>query len=311
MFDQAIALAPSTSLVLEPQDRWIKPSWQGAVGVILSLLVLATALYQMRTLSVAEIVSVVPKTLEFCTLFVVSYLVGPASEWFVFRRIWGVGANAFGALVRKLIYNELLLGYLGEAYFYGWARKRLGFVTAPFGAVKDLALLSAVAGNIMTLVFLALAYPYLDLLPVHEHASAIIWSLAFVLGTSFIITIFRRSIFSLERNELSFIFAVQVLRILASVGLSAALWHLAFPSSPIALWLVLATIRLLISRLPFVPNKDVVFAGAAVLVLGEDVHVAALMTAMAALILATHLLVGVAFAITDLIKRQSDEAVIS
>lgn len=311
MSDQALALAPTNSLVLEPIDRRPRPSWSGAAGMLLSLLVLATALYQIRTLSVSEIVAAVPASPLFWLLFVVAYLVGPASEWIIFRRLWGVGANAFGALIRKLIYNELLLGYLGEAYFYGWARKRLRFVTAPFGAVKDLALLSAVAGNIMTLAFLLVAYPYFDLLPVHEHATAITWSFVFVIGTSFVILFFRRSIFSLDRGELAFIFTMQLARILASVILSAALWHLAMPSAPIALWFVLATIRLLISRLPFVPNKDVVFAGVAILVLGKDVEVAALMTAMAALILAAHVLVGAVCAIADLIKRETNEPAVA
>ncbi len=307
MSDQALALAPSSSLVLEPHDRRHRLSWSGAAGMVLSLLVLATALYQMRTLSIAEVVDIVPASPLFWLLFIVSYLIGPVSEWIVFRRVWNVGAHAFGALIRKLIYNELLLGYLGEVYFYGWARKRLGFVTAPFGAVKDLVLLSAIAGNIMTLMFLLIAYPYLDLLPVHEHAGAITWSFGLVIATSFAMLLFRRSIFSLERSELTFIFAMQVARIVASVALSAALWHLAIPSSPIALWFVLATIRLLISRLPFVPNKDVVFAGVAILVLGNDVEVAALMTAMAALILIAHLLVGAVCAINDVFMRESDE----
>ena len=55
------------------------------------------------------------------------------------------------------------------------------------------------------------------------------------------------------------------------------------------------------------PNKDVVFAGVAILVLGNDVEVAALMTAMAALILIAHLLVGAVCAINDVFMRESDE----
>lgn len=43
-----------------------------------------------------------------------------------------------GALLRKLVSNELLLGYLGEAQFYAWARSRTNMTTAPFGAIKDI-----------------------------------------------------------------------------------------------------------------------------------------------------------------------------
>lgn len=99
------------------------------------------------------------------------------------------------------------------------------------------------------------------------------------------------------------VFAVHLLRILLTTVTSAALWHLVLPDVAIGWWLVLVTIRLLISRLPFVPNKDVVFAGIAVLALGSEVEIAGLMALMAGLILATHVLVGLSFALADLLAK--------
>jgi hypothetical protein len=211
-------------------------------------------------------------------------------------------------LVRKLIYNEMLVGYLGEVYFYGWARQNLKFVTTPFGAVKDVAVLSAFAGNVSTLVFLAVAFPFVGLMPLHDHATAIGWSLAFVIGSSLAVMLLRRSLFSLERKELKMVFAVHLFRILATAIISAALWHLVLPGVPSGWWLVLVTIRLLISRLPFVPNKDVVFAGIAVLALGGDVELSALMALMAGMILAVHVLVGLSLALADLLSKGESRA---
>lgn len=163
-----------------------------------------------------------------------------------------------------------------------------------------------VVGNLMTLVFLGLAFPLVRMLPLNDHATAIGWSLALVIGTSLAVMLWRRSIFSLTREELNMVFAVHVVRILVSTFLSAALWHLILPDTALGWWLILATIRLLISRLPFVTNKDVVFAGVAVLALGNDVHLAALMAMMAALIVSAHVLVGLSFALIDLAKGKSD-----
>jgi hypothetical protein len=56
---------------------------------------------------------------------------------------------------------------------------------------------------------------------------------------------------------------------------------------------MLSALRLLISRLPFVPNKDVVFAGVAVFLIGHDAEIGTLMTMMATLILATHMTLGI------------------
>lgn len=303
MPDQTLSLAPTGHFIFEPQDRRTKPGFGNIISTILSLIVVSAAIYQARNLDFARILGLVPTSPTFWVLFVTSYLVGPASEWFIFQRLWGVGASAFGALVRKLIYNELLVGYLGEVYFYGWARRNLKFMTAPFGAVKDVAVLSAIAGNVTTLLFLAVAFPFVRLLPLHNHATAIGWSLAFVIGTSLAVMLLRGSLFSLERSELKMVFAVHLIRIFMTTVLSAALWHLVLPDVALGWWLVLVTIRLLISRLPFVPNKDVVFAGIAVLALGSQVEIAALMALMAGLILATHVLVGLSFAFADLLSK--------
>lgn len=308
MPDQTLALAPSGTFAFEPQDRKAMPASGGILGTILSLIVVGAAIYQARDLDFAKTLGLLPDSPTFWGLFAISYLIGPASDWFIFQRLWGVGASAFGVLIRKLIYNELLVGYLGEVYFYGWARQNRKFVTTPFGAVKDVAVLSAVAGNVTTLAFLAMAFPFARLVPLHDHAVAIGWSLAFVIGTSLAVMLFRQSIFSLERKELGMVFAVHLSRILATAILSAALWHLVLPDIPLSWWLVLATIRLLISRLPFVPNKDVMFAGIAVLALGGQVEVSALMVLMAGLILGTHVLVGFSLAFADLLSKRTGNA---
>lgn len=305
MPEHSATLAYPDTLTLEPQDRTKRPSIGNILSTLLSLVVLCAAIYQGRNLDFAKLLAMLPASIGFWALFAFSYLIGPASEWIIFRRLWGVGPGAFGALLRKLIYNELLVGYLGEVYFYTWARRSLKFVATPFGAVKDVAVLSAVVGNVTTLIFLAAAFPLVRLLPLHDHAVAISWSLAFVIGTSLAAMLLRGSIFSLDRRELRMVFTVHLLRVLLTTITSAALWHMVLPDVALGWWLVLVTIRLLISRLPFVPNKDVVFAGIAVLALGTEVEIAGLMALMAGLILATHVLVGLSFALADLIARGS------
>lgn len=112
--------------------------------------------------------------------------------------------------------------------------------------------------------------------------------------------VWRRQIFSLTRAELWFVFGVHTARIIATTLLSAVLWAMVLPNVQIGWWVVLSAIRLLVGRLPFVPNKDVVFAGIAVLALGQDVQIAALMAMMAALILVTHLILALIFGLYDL-----------
>lgn len=295
----------AAAVALRPQDR---PRWPGGVRLlssVLSLLVIASVIYAMRGVDLHAILALIPASPLFWAVFAVSYLAIPGADWLIFHRLWGVGPSAFGALVRKLIYNELLLGYLGEAYFYTWARRRVALEAAPFGAVKDVAILSAVAGNILTLLMLAVAWPLASATQLGLQTRSVVLSLTVVLITSMAAVLWRRRIFSLPRAQLGYVFAIHVGRIIAVTALSALLWHLVLPFVPLVWWLLLATIRLLVSRLPFVPNKDVVFAGLAVFMLGHEVEVASLLTMMAGLILLAHLLVGIAFAATDLLQRET------
>lgn len=289
--------------VLRAQDQ---PRWQGGARVLsslLSLLVVAAVIHELRGVDLRSIRALIPKAPTFWLVFAISYLAQPITEWLIFRRLWNVGATAFAALLRKLIYNELLLGYLGEVYFYTWARRHLRLEAAPFGAVKDVTILSAVAGNIITLLMLLVAWPLASATQLGLQSRAVVLSLTVVLLTSMAMLLWRRQIFSLPKADLRFIFWMHVLRICAVTALSAMLWHLILPSIPFVWWLMLATIRLLVSRLPFLPNKDVVFAGLTVFMLGHDIEIASLLTLMAGLIVLSHVLVGATFALSDLLRE--------
>jgi hypothetical protein len=69
-------------------------------------------------------------------------------------------------------------------------------------------------------------------------------------------------------------------------------------------WVLLAAIRMLLSRLPLLPNKDLVFAGVAVLLIGRSTAIDDLMTMMATLILATHLVVGAGLTLAEFVRPQ-------
>ncbi|MFX8381742.1 hypothetical protein ABTL77_20290, partial [Acinetobacter baumannii] len=84
----------------------------------------------------------------------------PFADWVIFRRLWGIPASGIFPLLKKLIGNELLpINYVGEVYFYDWARRHVKIDASPFGAVKDVAILSALAGNVVTVIMLALTWP--------------------------------------------------------------------------------------------------------------------------------------------------------
>ncbi len=301
----ALAVAPHDSDGAPWLSRLRASGITPYISVTVSLLLIGAVALQLRGMAFGKIWEMVPRQPLFWLVFAAYYTAGPVSEWIIYRRLWRIPAAGIGALMLKMVSNELLLGYLGEVQFYAWARQRTQMTAAPFGAIKDVTILSALAGNGVTLALLALAWPMLGATEIGMETRTAILSLSVVLVSSILILLFRRQLFSLPRQDLLCVAGIQVLRVIAMLLLSAALWHLVLPQVPLGWWLILATLRMLVSRLPLIPNKDVVFAGLAVFLLGHDVPIAELMTMMAGLILATHVIVGAALAVQDLLPKRS------
>ncbi len=293
------ATAPDTAardpLPLDTSERNL--SWW--IGSLISVAILAVVVRELLRVDFAMVRSILPTAPLFWIVFAITYFASPLGDWIIFRRLWHIPASGFLALLRKLIGNELLLGYIGELYFYTWARRQTGMTSAPFGAVKDVAILSALTGNIVTLALLVLAYPLLGQLHLNIDSRTLLLSVAVVLGTSSLMLAFRSRLFSLGRSDLWFISIIHVARIIGITALNAWCWHLVLPQVDLQWWLLLSAMRLLLSRLPLVPNKDVVFAGLAVFFIGHDAEIGALMTMMASLILVSHLGFGLALVAGD------------
>ena len=262
--------------------------WPALLGGALSLAMIVGLAHQLLGSGLAGLQRAVPVAPAFYLFFVALYLVPPASDYLIFRRLWGLPAAGFAALIRKRIANDVLFGYAGDAYFYAWARRKARGVAAPFGAVKDVGILSAMAGNAVTLATVAAALPFAAALLSAGQTRGILLSGAVVVATSLPFLLFRARVFSLERRLLWWIFAVQVARIVATSLLLALAWAAALPGVAAATWLMLAAARLLVSRLPLVPNKELLFANAAILLIGRDHALADVLAFTAALTLALH-----------------------
>ncbi|MGN6279919.1 MAG: hypothetical protein ACTHM8_14525 [Sphingomonas sp.] len=280
--------------------------WAGVGSTLISLAILAVALYQLHGTPVAEILSLVPRSSFFWLIFVIAYLVTPASEWLIYHRLWSIPPSGMIALLRKRVANEIVLGYLGEVYFYAWVR-RTGLITrsAPFGAIKDVAILSALTGNAVTLAMLAAALPFFGLLQLNLGGKAMLGSLGVLAVTSFAMLLLRKRLFTLPKPELWRITIIHLARIVATIGLTALMWHLALPAVALVWWLLLSTLRQLLSRLPLMPNKDLAFVGLAIFIVGRDNDVGAMIAMIGGLILLTHLLVGSALGAAGLVRKET------
>lgn len=294
--------APSFAIDLprleEPASRWRTLLIHG----ITAALAIAIAL----SISEAELGLFVRQALatpSFVVTLLALYFTLPVADWIIFRRLWRLPAAGFPVLLRKRITNELLVSYSGELYFYLWARQRTGLTNAPFGAIKDVNIQSALAANVVTLALMLVAYPFLTELHMGDYAGGAFWSAALIFAISAGFVAFRRRVFSLGARDLWTIFGIHMVRLTVTTFLGALLWHLVMPSAPIGLWLGLSALRLLVYRLPLLPAKEVLFATITLFLLGDDAA-SGVVALTSASVLILHLFVGMVLILGGLIPER-------
>lgn len=293
--------APGLALSrLDPGRQW-RARWFARV-VSLGLLILVAV--QISALDLSVLDALIAQPPAFWLAFTVMYFTLPVADWIIFRRLWGLPVEGFGPILRKRIGNELFLSYSGEVYFYFWARRRIGLTSAPFGAIKDVNILSALVANFVTLALLWLAWPYMTGLFPHRFDTIIWGSVALVLAITLVAFFLRSRLFTLSRRQLAWVAVVHLVRISLTTALLGLVWHLAMPDGPIGLWLELSALRLVVMRLPMLPSKDLVFTGIAIFLFGSDDEIAVLMALTVGLTLAVHILLATMLAISGLFDAQ-------
>jgi hypothetical protein len=286
-----IATTPFVHLDL-PALKPERKLWSTWLSRILSGSFLIAILLQLGQIDAQQLHNALPQNLWFLPVLLALYFALPVADWIIFRRLWALPASGFFILLAKRIGNEVLISYSGEVYFYLWARKRSDLTAAPFGAIKDVNILSALAANLVALLLLALTYPFVSQLNLGAYTDTSVICAAAILLMSFVILLFSRRVFTLERTQLWWIFGIHILRLSAGVLLCALLWFIILPGPHFGFWLVLSMIRLLVGRLPFLPNKEALFAVIAVFLVGQDSAVSTLITLTATTILALHVIVA-------------------
>ena len=193
----------------------------------------------------------------------------PLGDLAIYRYLWKVGGLHFlSILLRKRYMNSLVLDYSGEAYFLLWARKNVQLPhSAIVHSIRDSGVLSAGAGlgttAIVLILFLAARGTSIPGL-----SSAATWP-AILVATipailCLVLVVGGRRVTTLSHVQMATVFLIHFARSTATLGLEFLLWWLsgALPSAVVCLEFV--AMKVLISRLPVVPNKGLLFAGVAI-----------------------------------------------
>jgi len=233
------------------------------VGILLWLVL------KVRAIGWASVAAALPRTPWFYILFVVMFMALPVSEVWIFRLLLGRSLpDSLPVFVRKRVFNSAFVGYSGEVYLFVWARQRLGIASRTLLlAIKDNAILSALASaaitSILLVVFMGTGRAKWIADWLHSAGGMLLAALLVAGFLTPLLLRLRKQILSVGWRVAAAVLGIHVARILVVVLLQATQWAVVLPTEPWGVWVTFLTVQMVISRLPIVPNRDLLFLSAA------------------------------------------------
>ncbi|MFT9015469.1 MAG: hypothetical protein ABF990_06990 [Acetobacter sp.] len=235
--------------------RWLFP-----------IIFLTLVAYSLSRTGWRNILHSLPTNPVFYALEAILFVILPFSEKIIFTRLIRSGTKIPAMIFfRKRILNNSFLEYSGESYFYLWAKTHLSITkTRLFHLVKDSAVLSGAAGFVV--VFSAVVLLLFTHNTVYNTVkSYLTWKTAALIALPIVPVIVLvaggRLATGLSRREMSLTFFVHLSRSSLTFVLEMLALFVSGAVADLALCFNLVTLRLLITRIPLLPGKDLLFLG--------------------------------------------------
>lgn len=232
--------------------------------------IIAYLAYELTKIGWGEIWAALPTSPIFYLLFLLLYFLLPITEVVLYRLIWTFDAwKSLPVFIKKRVYNKDVMGYSGEVYFYTWARKRIALSDVEIlKDIRDQNIISSVASTVIAVVLVTF-FLYGGQLTITDLVGEA--NVTYMIGGGVVIAVLtligirlRKYLFSMVLKTALLIFALQCVRLVAGQALQIGQWAVAMPEVPLRVWFTYAAMSLIISRIPVIPNRDLLFLGAGV-----------------------------------------------
>ncbi len=239
--------------------------------------VIAVLYYMVEKLSEIgwmEVWQALPENPLFYLFFLAMYFALPTGEWLVYQIIWGPEVKKkYPVFLRMRVYNFALVSYAGEAYIALWAHQNLHRKgRAVISAVKDSNILSGLASNSFTVLLLSIFFMtgQLELLTNADPDYSYYIGLSVAVGLLLVPLVlkYHTRILGLEAKKAKKVFTIHLIRMIIILLLQALQWAVIFPSVSFDTWILLLTAQMVLTRVPFLPNTDLLFAGLGITLMG-------------------------------------------
>ena len=256
----------------------MKTFFQGARGRriagwsrrILLVLVIGVIAYQFSGIGWGEVLAALPTTPLFYLIFALMYLALPATETLIYRLTWEFKPfDGFLTFIKKRIYNKDVLGYSGEVHLYLWAEKNIDRPRREIiGVVKDNNIVSSVTSTFFAVAVLSvLVLGGIVEIPdrfANNDGLYIVVALLVAASVAALAPRLRKLIFTLPGRTLAILSALHMGRLLLVNVLQVVQWAVVLPEVSLQIWLMMISVQIMATRIPFLPARDLLFIGASV-----------------------------------------------
>ena len=239
------------------------------ISYLIQFGIIAYLVYQLTQIGWANFFTSLPANPLFYLLFLVIYGALPMTEIFSYMQSWGIGFwESLPVYIKKRVYNKNFIGYSGEVIVYTWARKKsFGTDKEIFKVIRDNNIVSSLAST--TVVFgLLIAFIFSGKIAfmndlASQYDTFTITSTGIIVGILAVVAYFNREyFFSMPARIAGAVFTFHSIRMLVINGVQILIWHLVMPDVSFGIWFTFLSIQLIISRIPFLPNRDLFYIGA-------------------------------------------------
>ena len=237
------------------------------IQAVIFIGVLALITKHLSDIGWDQIWDALPRTPWFYVLLTCAYITMPIAEVFVYQQIWDIPMwKRLPVLARKRVLNEGVMGYSGEAYLCLWAHRQAHLPgNKILSTVKDNNILSAMVSTSAALILFLGFMLSGKLSDVTGGDISNNWALVAMLSISaMLIPIairFRKHLLALPKSKIRKVMMIHALRLLTQEGLQICYWMVVLPFVPLSAWLTFTAAQMLLTRVPLLPNKDLMLLG--------------------------------------------------
>ena len=239
---------------------------------IIALSVLAWLVLELSEIGWGNVWKSLPTEPLFYFFFLLFFLQLPIFEAYAYKITWPLDIiKAFPAFLQKRVYNKEVFGYSGEVFILFWAKNYLGISgKQAFKTVKDNNIISSLASTIFSVVLLSIFIftSQIKILDWFFEKSAVYYVSIAVAGTALIILLyrFRKLIVSMSLKNSLKVFSIHTVRLVFVQVLNLLMYYVVLPEIELYTWFIYIALEIIISRVPFIPNRDVIYTSMSIIV---------------------------------------------